>query len=752
MGSTHFENSLIDNTKMNSPPVSMPMGSQQDADEFDLLSLVDAVIDSRWLIAGVATLVLILAVVYASYLPPVYEANTLIQVEESKPGAGGALGEAANLFEIRSPATAEMEIIRSRLVVGDAVDELQLNVTATPRYLPLVGEWMSRRATGLSNPGFMGQAGYVSGTESIRLARLELPAELEGKALVLVVTPGGYELSDPGGKLLATGTVGKLVEIAAGKGGILVADLQAKPGAHFIVTRRSRLAVIEGLQRRLMISEKGRQSGVIAVSLEGAEPQLISNTLKAVGRNYVRQNVERKSAEAEKTLEFLSGFLPQLKKQLEESETKFNQFRNQNATFDLSVEGRSSLETAVKLQSALLELKQKRLEQSALYTPLHPNILVLDSQIAGISREIATLTTRVKTLPNIEQNLLRLTRDVKVNSELYLNLLNSSQQLRLVKEGKVGNVRVVDTAVSPERSIKPNRQQIVILGGVVGTLLGIAIALLRARVIPRIKDSAQIESATGLNVFVTVPHSEEQVNLFKFIKARARGEHLLAITQPDAPSIESLRSLRTALQFALLDAGNNIIIFSGPTPGIGKSFVSANFSAVLGAAGKRVLLIDGDMRRGHIHQYFGLDRGFGLSELITGVQTPVQVIHKSVAPGLDLITTGVLPPNPAELLLSSSTAQLLQNLSSQYDMVLIDTPPVLAVSDAQVLGTHGATLFLVARANVTTVSELQEAAKRLAQTGVPVKGVVFNDLDSSRKRYGGYGYKYTNYKYGKGTS
>jgi tyrosine-protein kinase Etk/Wzc len=645
-----------------------------------------------------------------------------------------------------------MEILRSRLVVGDAVDELQLNITAAPRYVPLVGAWLSRHATGLSNPGFIGQAGYVSGTESIRLARLDLPAELEGKTLVLMAVPNGYELRDPGGNLLVSGGVGTLVEFGAGKGGILVSELRAKPGAHFIVSRRSRLAVIEGLQRRLVISEKGRQSGVIAVNLEGADPQLIASTLKAVGRNYVRQNVERKSAEAEKTLEFLNGFLPQLKKQLEESEAKFNQFRNQNATFDLSVEGRNSLETAVKLQSTLLELKQKRLEQSALYTSLHPNILVLDSQIAGISREIATLTTRVKTLPNIEQNLLRLTRDVKVNSELYLNLLNSSQQLRLVKEGKVGNVRVVDAAVSPERSIKPNRQQIVILGGVVGVLLGVAIALLRARVIPRIKDPAQIESATGLNVFATVPHSDQQEKLYKLIKARESGMHLLALTTPDAPSIESLRSLRTALQFALLEARNNIIIFTGPTPGIGKSFVTTNFAAILGAGGRRVLLIDADMRRGHIHQYFGLERGLGLSELIAGIQTPAQLIRKAVAPGLDLLTTGEMPPNPSELLLSASTAQLLQHLSAQYDMILIDTPPILAVSDAQVLASNGGTVFLVARANITSMGELQEAAKRLSQTGVLVKGVVFNDLDSNRKRYGGYGYKYTNYQYSKGMS
>ena len=204
----------------------------------------------------------------------------------------------------------------------------------------------------------------------------------------------------------------------------------------------------------------------------------------------------------------------------------------------------------------------------------------------------------------------------------------------------------------------------------------------------------------------------------------------------------------------MLDARNNIVLFTGPTPGIGKSFTSTNFAAVLGAGGKRVLLIDADMRKGHLHQFFGMKRGHGLSELITGTRVLSDVVHRNVAPNLDLISTGTMPPNPGELLMSPATLQLLESLSGQYDLVLIDTPPVLAVSDTQVIASHAGTVFLVARAEVTALGELQESVKRLGQTGVAVKGVVFNDLDTSRQRYGGYGYKYsryryTNYQYGK---
>ncbi|MDB5867970.1 MAG: exopolysaccharide transport protein family, partial [Polaromonas sp.] len=242
--------------------------------------------------------------------------------------------------------------------------------------------------------------------------------------------------------------------------------------------------------------------------------------------------------------------------------------------------------------------------------------------------------------------------------------------------------------------------------------------------------------------------------LSKLIKSQTPGNHLLASLLPDDPCIESLRSLRTALQFAMLDASNNLVVFTGPTPGIGKSFTSANFAAVLGVGGKRVLLIDADMRKGHLHQFFDLQRGQGLSELITGTRTLDEVLRRAVAPNLDLITTGTMPPNPAELLMSPAAVKLLQTLSTQYDLVLIDTPPVLAVSDTQVLAPHAGTVFMVARAEVTSLGEVQETTKRLGQAGVQVKGVVFNDLDTSRQRYGGYGYKYsryryTNYQYGK---
>jgi tyrosine-protein kinase Etk/Wzc len=735
------------------PPLQ---GPQDDEDSINLLELVDVVIEQRWLIAIVTTVMLALGGAYALMATPIFESNSLIQVEDSKSGGmGNLLGDMGSMFDIKSSATAEMEILRSRLVVGQAVTNLQLHLSVTPKYIPVVGRWLARRANGPSEPGFMGISGYVRGTESLQVGHLNLPQALEAIRFSVVLSAQGYVLRSPEGDMLGQGVIGHPLSFKhEGHGGeILVASAVGKPGAEFYVVRGSHLAATEKLQSDLQVVEQGKQSGVIRASLDGADPLRTARTLNEIGGLYVRQNVERKAAEAEKSINFLSGQLPQLREELEASEDRFNQFRNQKGTFDLGSEAKAMLDEGVSLRVKLLELQQKRTELQTRFTAQHPSIEALDSQIKGISTQLASMEGRSKTFPNVEQDLLRLTRDVKVNNELYTNLLNSFQQLRLVKEGKVGNVRIVDVAAVPERPVKPKRAQVLAISGVLGLLMGLGLAFLRNSLRPGIKSAEDIELHLGLHVFATVPHSIDQAGLTTSMNVQKVGMHLLTNLRPEDPCVESLRSLRTALQFAMLDAPNNLVLVTGATPGIGKSFASSNFAAVLGHGGKRVLLIDADMRKGQLHKLFGLPRGMGLSELIAGTQSLARVLHSGVSPQLDLITTGTLPPNPAELLMSPSTVQLLHKLSSLYDIVLIDTPPVLAVSDTPVIASQAGTVFLVARSEVTTLGELQEASKRLTQAGAGVRGVIFNDLNIAKRRYGygryggGYGYKYSRYRY-----
>ena len=725
-------------------------------DEINLAEYFDILVDRKWLVAGVTALGLALGVAYALLATPIYQSNLLIQVEDTAPDAKGFLGDATSLFEVKTPATGEIQILRSRMVLGNAVDATRLYIDAKPRYLPIVGEWLARRSHDLSTPGFLGLDGYVTGREDIEVERLNVPPELEdGKPFtVTALGENRYQLDHEDLRQPLTGTVGQPLEFAGdadtGPISMMVSQLDGRPGAQFRVSRASRLATIEDLQKRLQLGEQGKQSNVITVSLEDSDRARLTTTLNAIGAAYVRQNVERKAAEAEKTISFLDSQLPEFRKQVEASEDLYTRFRNKNGTIALDEEAKGVLGQTVELQTKLLEAQQERRALAAKFTDINPRVKIVDGQIAAINREIGALNNRVSKLPTIEQDALRLERDVRVNNELYKSLLNSSLQLRLVKEGKVGNVRLLDRAVPSKIPVKPQKPLVAALGLVLGLLAGVALAIVRSLFMGGILNPQEIEAHTGLNVYSVVPFTQEQLAIEQRISAKTPGMQLLAISNPESPPIESLRSLRIALQFAALESGNNRVMITGATPGVGKSFISANFAAIMAVAGKRVVLVDADMRKGHIHQQFGTQRENGLSELLAGMIGTDQAIRRGLVPNLDLITTGKLPLNAADMMMSETFAKLLDTLSAQYDLVIIDTPPVLVAADAAAASVLAGVVLLVARADQTQLGELNESAKRLTQVGKPASGVIFNAMDMTRRHYGSYkygGYRYTEYKY-----
>lgn len=725
--------------------------SAADDDIINLSEWIDILIDRKWLVIGITTFALVMGVAYALLSTPIYQSNLLIQVEDAVPDTKGFLGDASNLFDVKTPANGEIQIIRSRMVIGAAVDQTRAFIDAQPRYLPVLGQWLARRADGLSEPGFLGIGGYVTGKERIDVARFVVPAELEDEEpfLVTVQGDGKYTLTHAKLDEPLGGTVGLPLRHPLENGGIdlLIDKLEGKPGAEFIVSRASQLRTIEDLQKRLQLGEQGKQSNVISVALQDSDRDWLSRILNAVGEQYVRQNVERKAAEAEKTLAFLNEQLPEFKRQLEASEDAYTRFRNKNGTVAFDEEAKGVLAQTIELQTKLLEAQQRRREVAARFTDINSRVKIIDGQITAIERELGSLNGRVSRMPTMQQDALRLERDVRVNSGLYQSLQNNALQLRLVKEGKTGNVRLLDKAVKPKNPVKPQKLLVVALALALGLLSGIALAILRSRFFTGIKDPQEIEAHTGLAVYSVVPFTAEQTMLDQRVAAGAKGIQLLAATHPDSPPIEALRSLRIALQFATLEAGNNRVLITGATPGIGKSFVSGNFAAIMAHAGKRVLLIDADMRKGHLNKQFGLRRDGGLSELLAGELSAEQTIHTQVLPNLDVLTTGKLPTNPADMLMSESFLRLLDVVSEQYELVVIDTPPVLVAADTAAVAPHMGAVLLVARADQTQLGELNESAKRLSHAGKGVTGVVFNGIDLTRRHYGSHGYRYGGYRY-----
>ena len=727
-----------------------PTLGRDEQSGINLVEYWDIIVDNRWLVAAVVAIAVALGGTYAFLARPIYEANLLVQVEDSGGSTKALIGEASGLVDVKTATSAEIEILRSRLVIGQAVDSARLYISAQPRYLPVIGAALARRAEDLSTPGFLGLTGYVTGKESISVPEFAVPRKLEGsRFLVTAQADGQYTLSHPRLGTPLRGRVGAPLKAETPLGHIelTVADLQAHPGAEFTLVRRSRLSAVEELQRNLRLAEKGRQSGIMDVSLRSSDPEQLIVVLNAIGHQYVRQNVERKAAEAEKTLAFLQVQMPQFKKQLVQAEEQYTRYRNQQGSVALDEEAKIMLARTADLQGKMFEAEQKRLELITRFTPDHPAIKMLDSQIHAWQEELGRANASIRKMPTVQQDTLRLERDVKVNNELYQQLRNSALQLQVVREGKIGNVRVIDEATKPELPVGPNRPAILGVATAVGLLGGAFLALARNAFFRGIRSAQEVEAETSLNVYSTIPLSPIQAELARKTAEKQPGLHVLAASMPDDPAVESLRSLHTALQFAMIDSGSNRIMITGATPSVGKSFVSTNFAAVLASTGRRVLLIDADMRKGHLNQYFGISRQRGLSEVLAGMLQADDVIRRNVLPNLDLITTGVLPPNPAELMMSGALANLLERLSGEYAYVIVDTPPVLVAADTPAIATHAGTLLLVARAGETQMGEIHECAKRLQHAGKAVSGVLLNALDLSRRHYGSYAYKYGGYRY-----
>lgn len=728
------------------------------ADELRLIDYLQAIVANWRMIATIAAAVTLIGVCYALLKRPVYQADAVIQVEDVQDADGGGGGRQqpieplSRMFAKKATTAAEIQLLKSRLVIEATVRQLHLDMSAQPRMLPLIGPLTAALSTGkwgFKMEPFMDLGGFAWGNETIALARFDTPRALYGKPFALTAGPAGtFTLNDPDGIAIASGRVGEEVSAAtaAGPVRVRVEKLSGRPGTQFRLVRASTLETVEHLQRALTVTETALQSGVINVALQGQDARLTADVVNGIARQFLKQDADRRYAEAERTLAFLEEQLPQLRRELDTAEQRYNTFRNQHGTVDLSEESRLLLQQIVDNKTKLSDLQRQRADLSQRFTAHHPAVAALDAQIGHLQGAQGQMSKSVAALPDTEQTALRLLRDVRVDTELYTNLLNSAQQLRVAKAGQIGNVRVVDFAEAHDKPVWPKRPLVVLIAFGGGLFLGIVAAFVKKAIYGGVERAEEIENAIGVPVFAVVPRSGLQLRLQQNVMLRRQGLHVLAAQSPQDIAVEGVRSLRTTLQLSLDHAPNNIVMLTGSRPDAGKSFLSVNLAALVASAGKRVLVIDGDMRRGEVHSHFGVRHQPGLSDVLRGAE-PTQVIQREVLPGLDVLTKGTLPTHPAELLMGECFRDLLDALSRRYDLVIIDTPPVLAVTDSTVIGKYAGTALLVVRYGRHPIGEISETAKRLETGGVTLKGVLLTDVPPAMPMLGGsyhggyYGYE-----------
>ncbi|WP_369309239.1 polysaccharide biosynthesis tyrosine autokinase [Providencia rettgeri] len=692
----------MNTTKNNSPA----------ADEIDLLALFKVLKSNSIKIGFFTVIFAAIAVTYSLLATPIYQANATLQYD--KLGQVSLLDQMSDVLPFgnsNNQVDSEIEVIKSRMVLGKTVADLNLDTLVAP-------------------------AGFISKlfgeTAPLAITVYQLPDHLVGEPATLTFTSDNTYSLNIDGQVFG-GNVGEVLK--QGEINLLVARSSAKAGEEFALVKNARYSSIEDLRNDLTIGEIGKGTGIINLAIKGADKAENVKILNSIIQNYVDQNTERKKEVTNNTLVFLNDYLPTIKAKLDNYENQLNAFRKKNESIDLSLEAKAALDTALQVEEKLNELTFKEVEIQQLYTRNHPAYQSLLDKRQQLLREKEKISKNIQKLPNTQQEIVRLTRDVAAEQAIYTQLVSKQQELSVLNSGITADVRIIDSAESQPKAVAPKKSLIVALATILGFIVGCAYVIAREFFNNKIKSTEDID-ALGVNVYATIPFSTYEKKLIE-----AGNKNPLALENPADTAVEAIRSLRTSVYFSVMNQGNNLVMVTSASPGVGKSFVTSNMAVVLANAGKKVLLIDTDLRKGRLHKAFGLNNKGGLSEYLSQQSLEAPTIHANVIENLDVICRGKNVTHSSELLMGERFKQLLDKVKNQYDIVVIDTAPILAITDSAIIGKYVGTSLLIAFYGVNTVKDVDLSLKRFKQNDIDITGVILNGIDARSDDYN-YHYEY----------
>jgi tyrosine-protein kinase Etk/Wzc len=589
---------------------------------------------------------------------------------------------------------------------------------------------------------------YAHPGDAIRLDLLDVPSAWLGKEIRLTSEGGGdFVLTLPTGQQLQ-GQVGEPLFAEDIGLSLRIGALATEPGRVFILRQRPEAAAIARALSGLNVTELGKNSGILRITYEAGSPEAARRTLDAITQGYLTQNADRSAAEVENGLAFVDSQLPAALVAVQEAEEALNSFREEQEAIDLSTEGAALLTQIQSLEAELFELALLEEEVAERYTRNHPEYQRLLSNRQRVEARLASLQDEVRVLPATQREVLNLTQDLALAREVYVQLRNRAQELQVLSASNIGSARIIDTARASSVPVAPRKKRILALASLLGLLLGTGVVLTRSYLRKTINGSQDLE-AMGLPVFATL-------NRLPSAPRSGKGRKSLPLVSLDAPNdlfVEGLRSLRTGLHFGMLDAQTRSVVLTSPAPGAGKSFISANLAVVAAQSGQKVCLIDADMRRGSQYKYFDLPRTHpGLAQVLSGEVDLVSALSTTQVDNLSVLSSGPFPPNPSELLMREDFSNLIKTLDADFDLIIIDAPPVLAVTDPVVLGRAAGSVIAVTRFGKTHPGEVMAMKNILEAAGVKLSGAILNDFDpKSAGASSGYSYAY-NYRYSYKTS
>ena len=747
---------------MDSKDLSMPTG-RKDNDDIDLIALVLVLLRGWKVIILMALLGLLIGFLYTRYVNPIFKSDALIQIEENSQGVE-AFGESISGLvgtEV-SKAETEAELIRSRMILEPVVNQLNLRIRLTNPNIGYFDRIKSNRiGTQVNTPDTV-SLNTENGLVQVRQFNVS-PGYLN-KTFTLTRSDAGFVLSNGFDEF--KGQIGQMNQFRGIDGQIHI-SVNELPTADYPIniSKQTVKAATDSINNALTVQEKGLQTGVIQLSMTGENQEQVTTILNQIVQSYVDQNQSRGSEETTKTLAFMETQIPILKEKLEASEALFNNFRKNYGTIDVGTEAELLLNEKSGINEQLNELKLKKADLTTYYTEEHPLVVQINEQLKVLNNRTQEIGRTVAGLPEIQREFLKLSEDTAINREIYLTLLKNYEQLKIVEAGQIGYARILDLPTSTFDAISPNKPQSMMIATLIGTMFGIMLVLLKNTMRNVVKDPEHLEATTGIPVIATIPRSPLLSKLSKNKRASTR---MLAHVDHNSLSYEGIKSLRTNLMFGMpkgtvIGHSAQVLLITGESPGVGKSFIAANLSEVLSQLNKKVLIIDGDMRLGELHKIFDLSQEDGLADyllqdrssfsLINGTSLNSEIselgiesfINPTGIEWIDFISRGRQTSNPTSLLIGDKFKHLMAELKSQYDYIIIDSPPILAASDAMVLAQQADKVLIVTKFNYSIKGQLLYAIKQMHKANVEVHGIILNDVQQSLMDK--YSYNFT-YAYG----
>jgi tyrosine-protein kinase Etk/Wzc len=707
------------------------------------IDLFENLFDHRYVFLGIFLGFLLLSVAYAIVSAPVYSADTLIQVEERKASALGSLSEVSKALDIQdSPVLGETDIVRSRTVVTEAINATVAQADVSVKnHIPLVGRFLgsilSRDPNGLVKPWFDSPF-WAWGGENLEFKTFDVPDAQIGKKLEFDYLEGNrFALKDSDGREVLTGEVGK----AAAHDGysVDVSQIAARPGTEFRIQRVPTQMRLDAILKKLTVAETKRQSGIMQLTFEDTNPVFAARLVNAIATAYLETNSRRRSEDSERSLAFLNTQLPIVKARLSQAEQALNSFRNKAGSIDAQGDVKLLLDQSALVDKSRLEAKLEYQDLLSKFGPGQPQLVAAMNKFKQLDQQSAELQGKVAQLPSQQQTYLRLARDVEVNNQLYVGLLNNAQQLQIAEAGTVGNASIVDKAEVADKPIRPKWAIVILLGGMFGLVSGFVAAQGLSLFSGRIRDPKRLEAMVGIPTLGILPISPHQIEA----GVNKIPTFMISKEQSDTPLVEAMESLALSLQYKLAGKRDEskVILVTSAVPGQGKSMISANLAYLYAEKGLKTLLVDADMRQSTIHRYLPVTGSKGLSGVLQGELRPNQAITRSFEK-LHALPAGKHVARVRNLFGSDKLEKLVDSLRGQYDMIIVDSPPVLPVADAAALSKFADVTLFVARQGSVSYAEVVEAVGRLGKVGTQVDGMVFNGFEPSPLRYGYYANAY----------